>query len=186
MILPNYHPDLKGGRQSVLALMFNMNDLWEEFVFRRLKSMETDYNWKVTAQKGLNYWVGDSGSKKLIPDIIIHSLNTGQKISLDTKWKQPSKNKPDDHDLRQLLSYKLYYQGDIAYLLYPCCGTNSYTVTGHYNNRTHQNNNPVFKDGFGLHGGLMFLNMVSEKKLISKSDFREIMSDNLKLGVYTE
>jgi 5-methylcytosine-specific restriction enzyme subunit McrC len=180
MILLNYHPDLRGGAQSVLALMFNMNDLWEEFVFRRLKSMEREFNWKVSSQKGLSYWVGGSGSKKLIPDIIINQLTTGKKIILDTKWKRPSQNKPDDHDLRQLLSYKLYYQGDRAYLLYPCCGMESYVVEGFYNNKTHQNHNSVFKDDFGLQGGLMFFNMVKCNKLIPKLDFRNIVKDRLR------
>jgi 5-methylcytosine-specific restriction enzyme subunit McrC len=178
MLLLNYHPDLRGGKESVLALMFNMNELWEEFVFRRLKSMEREFNWKVTSQKGVNYWTGDTGSKKLIPDIVIHFADTSQKIILDTKWKRPSKNKPDDNDLRQLLSYKLYFQGDTSYLLYPCCGVESHTVEGYYHNKSHQNNS-IFKDTFGLHGGLLFLNMVSDKKLISKVDFKTIIKKNL-------
>jgi 5-methylcytosine-specific restriction enzyme subunit McrC len=56
MILLNFHPDLRGGNQSVLALMFDMNNLWEEFVFRRLKSLEKEFNWKVSSQKGLTDW----------------------------------------------------------------------------------------------------------------------------------
>jgi 5-methylcytosine-specific restriction enzyme subunit McrC len=179
MILLNFHPDLRGGNQSVLALMFDMNNLWEEFVFRRLKSLEKEFNWKVSSQKGLTYWIGDSGSKKLIPDIIIDRKNSSKKIILDTKWKKPSQNKPDDNDLRQLLSYKLYYQGDTAYLLYPCCGLKSFAVEGKYYDKTHLNNAVVFKEDFGLHGGLLFLNMLSGKKLISKSDFKILIEERL-------
>lgn len=181
MILLNYHPDIRGGRQSVLALMFNMNELWEEFIYRRLKAMERDFNWKVSSQKGLKYWIGETGSKKLIPDIIIECLETGKKIILDTKWKRPIRNKPDDHDLRQLLSYKLYYQGDTAYLLYPCCGIESHIIEGLYYNKTHQNNSSVFKDGFGLQGGLMFFDIVKGKKLISKLGFKNIVNDRLRI-----
>jgi 5-methylcytosine-specific restriction enzyme subunit McrC len=171
MILLNYHPDLRGGRDSVLALMFNMNELWEEFIFGRLKLTEKHFNWKVTAQKSLKYWTGDSGTKKLIPDIIIHEFDTGKNIVLDTKWKRPPNNKPDDHDLRQLLSYKLYFEGDTAYLLYPCASLNSNTIEGSYNNDTHQKTSIVFKDGFGLHGGLLFVNILSGKKLTDRKTF---------------
>jgi len=174
MILLNYHPDLRGGKQSVLALMFNMNELWEEFIFRKLKATESHFNWKVHTQKGLRYWTGDSGSKKLIPDIIIHCQDVETKIIIDTKWKRPSKNKPDDHDLRQLLSYKLYYQSDIAYLLYPHHGSESMIVDGKYHDKTYANNVSVFKDGFGLQGGLMFINIIDNKKLIKKRAFNRL------------
>lgn len=96
---------------------------------------------------------------------------------MDTKWKRPVKYKPDDHDLRQLLSYKLYYQGDTAYLLYPCCGMESHTVEGLYYNKTHQHNSSVFKDEFGLQGGLMLpslpFNFIKVKfTLISLQDMK--------------
>ena len=175
MILLNYHPDLRGGDQSVLALMFNMNDLWEEFIFRRLKKAERQLDWKVSSQKGMSYWTGESGAKKLIPDIIIQCKSTGRKIIFDTKWKRPVRNKPDDQDLRQLLSYKLYYQGDMAYLVYPCCSGRSFIMDGQYHNQVHQGNIEVFKDGFGLQGGLMFIDIINERKLVSKKEFVEVI-----------
>lgn len=168
MILLNYHPDLRGGKQSILALMFNMNELWEEFIFRRLKLMENQLHWKVSRQKGLKYWIGDCGSKKLIPDIVIHQSDSGKNIIIDTKWKRPPNDKPDDNDLRQLLSYKLYYKGDLAYLLYPCSSKKSNTVEGKYSNKAHQNDSMVFKDDLELHGGLLFLNILNGKKLIER------------------
>ncbi len=168
MLLLNYHPDLRGGKQSVLALMFNMNELWEEFIFRRLKLMEKELHWKVTRQKGLRYWIGDSGSKKLIPDIIISHSDFKKTLVIDTKWKCPAKNKPDDNDLRQLLSYKLYFEADKAYLLYPCSSVESNTVEGKYSNSVHQKSSMVFKESFGLHGGLLFVNILKGKKLIER------------------
>jgi 5-methylcytosine-specific restriction enzyme subunit McrC len=179
MILLNYHPDLRAGNQSILALMFNMNALWEEFIFKRLKSKEQTLNWKVTAQKGLKYWDSDSGSKKLIPDIIIEFLDTGERMVLDTKWKRPALNKPDDHDLRQLLSYKLYYEGDNAYLLYPCSDVKSKLIKGKYLNKVYSGRNTVFREGFGLNGGLMFINILNGRQLISKSSFIDTIKNLL-------
>ncbi|MEO6979937.1 MAG: hypothetical protein ABI113_16225 [Mucilaginibacter sp.] len=173
MVLFNYHPDLRGGRESVLALMFNMNNLWEEFVFRRLKSCERHFNWKVSDQRRLKYWSVGSSGKLLIPDILIESTD-GRKIIIDTKWKRPTKNKPDDQDLRQLLAYKLYYQSGSAYLLYPCYGRQSFTVAGQYHPTPYRSKDMVFRESFGLDGGLMFMNMLQNNTLLSKKEFRKM------------
>lgn len=174
MILLNYHPDLRGGKQSVLALMFDMNRLWEEFIFQRFKSLERPLQWQVSRQLKMNYWVSDTGNRKsLIPDIIIKSNLNDKVMVIDTKWKRPLKNKPDDNDLRQLLSYKLYYQGDLAYLLYPSNADNSFCIQGTYQENIHKSKVPVFKGDFGLDGGLLFLNICNNGKLISKGILQE-------------
>jgi 5-methylcytosine-specific restriction enzyme subunit McrC len=174
MILLNYHPDLRGGRESVLALMFNMNDLWEEFIFRRLKGCERQLNWKVSDQRRFKYWSVGSQGKLLIPDILIECTD-GKKIIIDTKWKRPFGNKPDDHDLRQLLAYKLYYQSGSAYLLYPCYEKESHLISGEYHDKPYKSNDEVFRDSFGLHGGLFFFNILQDDKLLNRSDFRTII-----------
>lgn len=37
MLLLNYRPDIIGGRNHVLAILFDMNRLWEEYIFRQLQ-----------------------------------------------------------------------------------------------------------------------------------------------------
>lgn len=170
MILLNYHPDLRGGSKNVFALMFNMNGLWEEFIFQRLKSLQKEFSWKVSNQKQIKYWTGEKGSKKLIPDIIIECQRTKRVIVIDTKWKCPPNLKPDDHDLRQLLSYKLYFQGDLSYLLYP--GSHFIgTIEGKYENDTHRQKESVFKPELSRASGLIFLSILKDQNLISRKEF---------------
>ena len=33
IILLNYHPDLKGGSYNILAIMLDMNHLWESYIY---------------------------------------------------------------------------------------------------------------------------------------------------------
>ncbi len=173
LVLLNYHPDIRGGRSQVMALMFNMNNLWEEFIYQRLKYAGQANNWEVNYQKGLIYWSSSTHCrKKLIPDIIIRHRSTGKRLVIDTKWKRPRANKPDDDDLRQILTYKLYYHSDHAFLLYP---NNVWRESsGKYYNKGYKSDEAVFREGVSLNGGLLFASVLSpEKKLQSRSAFCE-------------
>lgn len=172
LILLNFHPDLRNGRTNVLALMFDMNALWEKFIYSRIKSCAAEFGWRVSDQCEYHYWKGESGRKKLIPDILIE-MPDGGRVIVDTKWKCPVDLKPDDQDLRQLLAYKIYFKSDRAFLLYPCYEQKSFTVQGLYQERTHQNIDYAFRTGIQLHGGLLFFNLLSEGKLISRKLFSE-------------
>jgi 5-methylcytosine-specific restriction enzyme subunit McrC len=179
LILLNYHPDLRSGKTNVLALMFDMNKLWEKFIYNRIRCCAGKFGWMVSDKREFKYWKGDTGAKKLIPDILIE-LPDGRKVVLDTKWKRPPDEKPDDHDLRQLLAYKLYFNGDQAYLLYPCQNVDSFCVQGNYKERSYNNVDAVFRSDFTLQGGLMFFNLLNEKKLITKGGFSDMFSQFIK------
>jgi len=172
LILLNYHPDIRGGRSQVIALMFNMNNLWEEFIYQRLKYAGQANNWTVINQKGILYWASNHCKKKLIPDIIIQHKLTGKRVVIDTKWKRPRANKPDDSDLRQILAYKLYFHSNHAFLLYP---NNVWQESfGEYYNRGFKSAETVFKEGVSPSGGLLFASvMASDKKLQPRSAFCE-------------
>ncbi len=147
MILLNYSPDLHHGNNHVWTLMFDMNKLWEEFVFVTLRRKMTDYH--VEEQDSRNFWEGTdfnrSKTKKVRADIVI-STNDGRFV-LDTKWKTPydkdSSGTVDisDEDLHQMYVYSHIYKKDkrknseekevkrVA-LLYPRCHDTNEDITG--------------------------------------------------------
>jgi len=118
LLLLNYHPDLSGGSNSVLALMFDMNKLWEEFVYKSLKKYLKDC--KISKQVHNPFWKCELKSRKIIPDIVI---NKGEKNSvvLDTKWKILDDNAENisDSDLKQVFVYSLYFEAQKVALVYP-------------------------------------------------------------------
>ena len=117
MILLNYSPDIKGGGENMLALLFDMNMLWEEYVYRMLTKIQTD-TLKVKFQNRKQFW-----EKKLIkPDIVIEKTEVDKSIStyvIDTKWKIIDPKKPGDNDLKQMYAYNMYWNASKSMLLYP-------------------------------------------------------------------
>ncbi len=120
MILLNYMPNMTYNRNNnVVALMFDMNKLWEEYVYITLRRQLTDYT--VLAQNIKEFWRSDSnkiGEKTIRPDIVIKKGDTCVAV-LDTKWKIPQDGKPSDSDLKQMYVYHKYWETNYTALLYP-------------------------------------------------------------------
>lgn len=117
LILLNYMPDMVHHRNNVLALMFDMNRLWEEYVYVVLRKELKDYS--VTAQSSKRFWEGEGTPIKHIrPDIVISYKNV-PKLVIDTKWKCPNENAPSDADLKQMYVYHKFWGVDHTILLYP-------------------------------------------------------------------
>ena len=117
LILLNYHPDLSNGQNNVLALMFDMNVLWEKFVLLSLKkNAPADFDIRGKIKK--TFWENDSKQKVgMEPDIVIEK---GEKTYiLDTKWKMLRSNRPDDDDLKQMYVYTKYFNSSYTALVYP-------------------------------------------------------------------
>jgi 5-methylcytosine-specific restriction enzyme subunit McrC len=97
MIILNYSPDMKSGKQHVVALLFDMNRLFEKFVFRMIKRLEQqfkEYDLLVTAQNSSIFWE----YRTIRPDIVLtFKKGNGNRIFkaiIDTKWKIADEGTP--------------------------------------------------------------------------------------------
>jgi 5-methylcytosine-specific restriction enzyme subunit McrC len=150
LLLMNYHPDLNKGNKHVLALLFDMNLLWEQFV---LVSLKKSKSFKVTGQNSKGFWKPTNGRARSIrPDIKIQN-NQGTFI-LDTKWKNVN-SKPSIEDIRQMYAYHHYFEAEKVALLYP--GEENY-ISGNFVQVNHKNINK------NQECGLMFVDADSDVK----------------------
>lgn len=118
LLLLNYHPDLSNGHNNVLALMFDMNLLWEKFIYISLRKQLKD-GMTITSQTTKSFWHPDKGyNSRIKPDIIINK-EAGNTIVLDTKWKNIGDKNPSPDDLRQLYVYHDFYKAKRVALIYP-------------------------------------------------------------------
>ena len=152
MILLNYSPDLHHGNNHVWTLMFDMNKLWEEFVYVTLKRKLACCT--VMAQKQKPLWESDHNRKTVRADIVVKN-NDGEIFVLDTKWKMPrydGKIVPSDADLHQMYVYLDIYgdnqsceKAKKVALLYP--GQETDDVHGEFINNTNAKCDMVFLPG---------------------------------------
>ena len=113
-IILQYAPNISSGKEKMLALLFDMNSLWEEYVLVKLKKAALDKpNVEVFGQKSKGFWQGIP----IRPDIVIEIRENT--FVIDTKWKNIKFSKPSTQDLRQMYVYNDYWKSYKAVLLYP-------------------------------------------------------------------
>lgn len=115
LILLNYAPDVKGGSEHIISLLFDMNKLFELVVLRQLKRAATERtDIDILGQNSQEFWNG----QKIRPDILIQQDGVLQCI-IDTKWKLPKDDRPADPDLKQMYVYNRQFGSVESVLLYP-------------------------------------------------------------------
>jgi 5-methylcytosine-specific restriction enzyme subunit McrC len=118
MIILNYSPDIRSGQENMLTLLFDMNKLWEEYIYRMLLRSK-DGDTTVNFQNKQKFWEG----RTIRPDLVINRSEDGvsETYVIDTKWKvlDAKKPKPSDDDLKQIYAYNMYWNAKRSMLLYP-------------------------------------------------------------------
>lgn len=112
MILANKTPDVRSGSHPSIAMLFDMNLLFEEYIYQQLLRF-APAGAQLSHQENRLFW-----QKRVIrPDIVIRM---GDKtIVVDTKWKLLPKGQPAMDDLRQMYVYNRYFEAQKGILLYP-------------------------------------------------------------------
>ena len=123
LIILNHAPDVSAGWHDMLAILFDMNLLFERFVYVQLKRAEnfrSDIGLGISAQIRKGFW----GRKTVRPDIVVeHESEKGvHRLIIDTKWKIPAFGQPDVADLRQMYVYNIHFGATTSVLVYPGFG----------------------------------------------------------------
>lgn len=125
MIILNYCPAMSAGSNAVLAILFDMNTLFERFIYRELKREEknySDYSIRILPQSKKLFWK----NKMIKPDMVISIKKLDDKgdtreytTIIDTKWKIVAVDNPSDEDLKQMFAYNFQFGSNRSVLLYP-------------------------------------------------------------------
>lgn len=136
LLLLRFHPDVRKGANEVLALMFDMNQLWEKYVFRKLRRELDGTKFLVSEQVRNDFWQPEDGYMRMVrPDIVVYDATSNRTIAvLDTKWKRLTNDRLDDADLKQMLVYNLYNGCNASALVYPA-SKDSTAFSGKFSHR---------------------------------------------------
>jgi 5-methylcytosine-specific restriction enzyme subunit McrC len=113
LIILNYSPDIATGKEKMVSLLFDMNELWEIYILKQLQKTCEGTDVEVSGQESKSFW----GYNSLRPDIVIRKGDKAYVI--DTKWKKPKNNTASVSDLRQMYTYCRFWDAEKAMLLYP-------------------------------------------------------------------
>jgi 5-methylcytosine-specific restriction enzyme subunit McrC len=140
MLLGGDYQTTTSGAAPGFSLLFNMHELFEAYVAKKLARVATDNGFRVVSQGGhlncLRDHVTGNETFRTMPDIIIWRKNERLAI-VDTKWKavDPASGRPkagvSQGDVYQMMAYGSLYRCSKLWLLYPDDGQNFGTFGRH-------------------------------------------------------
>ncbi len=166
LILLNYSPDIRGGKHPIISILFDMNVLFETFIFRQLKQIEISNNIIVIGQPSRKFW----NHRNLKPDIIIEKDN--ERFVLDTKWKILKNTSPSDNDLRQMFAYSNIFNAKKAILVFPKTASRQTDVKGYFHQSSTQEAHQILCD---IHFSKVILREENGQLKLNKSLGKEIL-----------
>ena len=118
--------DVRAGEQESLSVLFNMNQLFEEFIAAKLRKETHGRGFRVQAQGPQCHLAREAdGSSRFLMKPDITFLGPGERVLavLDTKWKAWSEGKTAygvvGDDMYQIVAYGMRYQCRNLTLVYP-------------------------------------------------------------------
>lgn len=173
LIILNYSPDISGGKEKMISLLFDMNQLWEEYVLTKLRRYANEIypNSKIIGQDSAAFWKdrGTNYSRYIKPDIVIK--NGEKTFIIDTKWKRPSNQNASIEDIRQMYVYNRFWDSKKSMLLYP--GNAPSSKEGIYHDK-------INSDDHFCH--LAFVSVVKKIKYEEKESF--ILNDEIAKNIF--
>lgn len=124
LVLRAHSPNLQRGANQALALLFDMNSLFEEYVEKVLRRAARQNDCLVHAQQEKPFW----STIKARPDVAVTIMPTANDTRpariciLDMKWKVPKRGKPSPEDMRQIYTYCHLWGARHGLLVYPWVG----------------------------------------------------------------
>ena len=141
MLILNYAPNLNSGQDQMLTLLFDMNKLWEEYVYRILQRHNESNLYEISAQSQDKFWE----NKTIRPDIVIRNVGNNETFVIDTKWKIVDSNNPADDDLKQIFAYNLHWKSSKSILLYPKINQED-SKFGQYHHKPYRLSDSIFHE----------------------------------------
>lgn len=117
LIILYYLPD-NSGHENTLAIFFDMNKLFEEYVFQILRRYHSELSPQFQKRKDL--FEADGNVRHIHSDILLRMDK--KNIIIDTKWKLLKNDSIKDiasADLMQMYTYSKFFNCERAILLYP-------------------------------------------------------------------
>jgi 5-methylcytosine-specific restriction enzyme subunit McrC len=125
LFLRGYSPDVVAGDGHGFAVLFDMNELFEEYVGRQTRAALKPLGFDVTLQgpkRHLACTLDDTPTFQLRPDIVV-ARNGHVNLIIDTKWKRLKEDQLREGvasaDAYQMFAYAERFDTDDVVLLYP-------------------------------------------------------------------